>query len=189
MSARRWRSLLGVVLVFVLGLVSGGAITTYLHFRFLRPRDLPDKMSAIALRHLTRELELTDDQRQAVREAMRDSRRELRALQAEMGPRMDATFQKTRERIRAVLDEEQRAKLDEMAERRGSVMGRFFGGPRFGPPGPGPGFEGHPPHGPMGEGGRRDLPPGPPPGVEPPPELPPPDLPPPAPPEASPPEQ
>ena len=144
MSAKRWKSLLGVALVFVLGLVSGAAITMYAHFRFLTRPDLPDRIGAIALRHLTRELDLTEEQRKVVREAMMESRRELRELQREMGPKMDATFAKTRERIRAVLDDEQQKKLDELASRRGAVMGRFFGGPRFGPPGRGGPFGGRP---------------------------------------------
>jgi hypothetical protein len=170
MSVRRWRSVLGVGLVFVLGLLSGAAVATILHFRFVSRPDLPDRMAAVALRHLTRDLDLTEEQQNVVREAMQESRRELRALQEEMGPRMDATFQKTRDRIRAVLNEEQRKELDEMVERRRSIMGRLFGRPRFGPPGPGHPFERRPHR----DGGRPGKP-GPPPWERPPgPEAPPP---------------
>ncbi len=167
MIKRHWRSVLGVALVFGLGLLSGAAVATYVHFRFLARPDLPDKMGAIALRHLTRELDLTETQQQVVRETMEESRRELRALRQKMGPQMDATFQKTRDKIRAVLNEEQRKQLDEMAERRGAVMGRFFGRPRFGPPGPGRRMKGRHPRGDWGDG-----PPRPPLDGEPMPELP-----------------
>jgi len=132
-SLKRWKSALGVLLVFVLGLISGTALTTFVHLRAFSRPGLPDRVAAIATRGLTRELELNEAQQKVVREAMEESRRELGALREEMGPRMDAVFEKARERIRACLNEDQKKRLDEMARDRHSLMRRLFGGPRFGP--------------------------------------------------------
>ncbi len=134
---KRWKSALGVLLVFLLGLFSGAALATFLHFRAFPRPDLPDRMAAFAVRQLARELDLDEHQQQVVREAMEESSRELGALRQEMGPRMDQVFERARKKIEDSLRPEQRRRLQEMVRERRELMHRLFGGPRFGPPGGG----------------------------------------------------
>jgi hypothetical protein len=113
-NGSRRRGLVLVLVVFILGLVCGAALTI-IGIRSVGPRRLPghpDARPAEMRRGFDRmneELGLDQDQRIAVREIFERSRGEIRKITRESG-----------EEIREILTEEQRTKFDRMRDRRGA---------------------------------------------------------------------
>lgn len=99
-----------LVVVFVLGSFTGGAVTGF--YRAMSrpdrnaPRDRMDKMR--------RDLNLTDDQMKSVSAILDDTRNEYKALKTELKPRFDEPRQRARGKIRALLSPEQQQKFDAM---------------------------------------------------------------------------
>jgi hypothetical protein len=137
-SLARWKSAVGVALVFAIGLLCGAALVVILQARLLRSPDFPERMAVRMQQALAEELDLTEAQRGAIDRAMKASRDDMRALHEEMGPRLDQIFERMRKAIEAELTPEQKKRLDEL---RGKppLLGRLLGGPRFGRFGPRPG--------------------------------------------------
>lgn len=109
-----------LVVVFVLGSVTGAAITGFYHAMghstHSAPRERMEK-----LRH---DLSLTDEQMKSVSVILDETRNEYKQLKTELKPRFDEPRQKARTRIRALLTPEQQQKFDAMvaqqdAEREG----------------------------------------------------------------------
>jgi uncharacterized membrane protein len=113
-NGSRRRGLVLVLVVFILGLVCGAALTI-IGVRSLTPRRLaghPDGRRGEIRRgfeHMAGELGMDEDQRRAVREVFERSRREMQEISRESG-----------EEIREILTEEQREQFDRMRERRRS---------------------------------------------------------------------
>jgi|SRR5215467_9346791 len=107
-----------LVVVFVLGSVTGAAITGFYHAAHnARPRE--NKVEKIR-----RDLNLTDEQMKSVSAILDETRNEYKQLKTELKPRFDEPRQKARTRIRALLSPEQQQKFDAMvaqqdAEREG----------------------------------------------------------------------
>ena len=99
-----------LVVVFVLGSFTGGAVTGFYRTMSRPERNAPrDKMEK-----LHRDLNLTDDQVKSVSTILDETRNEYKALRTELKPRFDEPRQKARTRIRALLTAEQQQKFDAM---------------------------------------------------------------------------
>lgn len=71
-------------------------------------------------------LALTSDQRREVEAILADHGRDAEEVLQEMRPRLQAIFERTTESVRAVLDAEQQAELDEyLQERRETLRKRY----------------------------------------------------------------
>jgi Spy/CpxP family protein refolding chaperone len=109
-----------LVVVFVLGSVTGAAITGFYHAMADNTHSAPrDRMEKIR-----RDLNLTDEQMKSVSAILDETRNEYKQLKTELKPRFDEPRQKARTRIRALLSPEQQQKFDAMvaqqdAEREG----------------------------------------------------------------------
>ncbi len=99
---------------------------------------------------MERELDLTADQRDAIREILADSMRRGGEMRRELRPRVEELMHQTSDRIAAVLTPEQRRRYEELRERQGHRLERGFLGPpggrgpfrrRPGPPAPPAGQE------------------------------------------------
>jgi len=103
-----------LVAVFLLGAVSGAALTGLIRSRASGER--PDHERAMKDRFdkMRSELNLTDQQTTAVRAILEETRNEYRALKTELRPRFEEPRQKARTRIRALLTAEQQQKFDAM---------------------------------------------------------------------------
>jgi uncharacterized membrane protein len=132
-NGSRRRGMVLVLVVFILGLVCGAALTI-IGMRSVGPRRSPggpDGRRAEMGRGFERmanELDLSDDQRRAIREIFQRSREEMHQITKDSG-----------EDIRELLTEEQREKFDQMRERRGATEHRRRPGRggRGKPPAPG----------------------------------------------------
>lgn len=111
----RMKMWLVLVAVFVLGSVTGAALTGLYRSRASGDRpEARDKAMRERFEKMRTELKLTDDQTKAVRAIIDETRNEYRALRTELRPRFEEPRQKARARIRALLTPEQQQKFDAM---------------------------------------------------------------------------
>lgn len=96
-----------LVVVFVLGSVTGAAITGFYHAMAHNTRPHENKVEK--MRH---DLNLTDEQMKSVSAILDETRNEYKQLKTELKPRFDEPRQKARTRIRALLSPEQQQKFD-----------------------------------------------------------------------------
>src|SRR5205809_2864784 len=116
----RLKMWLGLVAVFVLGSVTGAALTGLYRSRAAagdRP-ETREKAMHERFEKMRAELNLTDDQTKAVQAVIDETRNEYRALRTELRPRFEEPRQKARARIRALLTPEQQQKFDSMVARQ-----------------------------------------------------------------------
>lgn len=88
---------------------------------------------------MERELDLSPDQREAIREILADSVRRSGELRHEMRPRIEGLMRETSERIAEVLTTEQRRRYEELRSRQRQRFDSGFLGPPGGPRRPGAG--------------------------------------------------
>ena len=99
-----------LVVVFILGSFTGGAVTG-----FYRAMSRPDRNSPRdKMEKMRRDLNLTDDQVKSVGAILDETKNDYKALRTELKPRFDEPRQKARGKIRALLSAEQQQKFDAM---------------------------------------------------------------------------
>ncbi|MGB5922143.1 MAG: hypothetical protein WBH36_07945 [Syntrophobacteria bacterium] len=128
---KRWKLISGLLLVFVLGVLAGSFGTRiYLKDRFEHLRKDPKARQAFIMRKLSKELELTPDQKikvEKIVEQMGEKRREFFLKnRPEIKKIMDEGFAQ----IRKELNSDQQKKLDVLREefekrRKGRDASRF----------------------------------------------------------------
>ncbi len=115
----RWALFGVVVLVFLAGMVAGGAMalhtmTDRFHFRPKDPRAVPHRIT----RHMQRKLDLTDQQAQQVESILTRRFESLLALRRDLRPRIHAHFQQTENEVAQVLAPQQSRKWRKWFTRR-----------------------------------------------------------------------
>ena len=102
-----------LLVVFVLGCATGAALDVLYRSRAAGPRREGHERDAQArLDAMRRDLNLTDEQANAVRAILDETRERYHALRAELRPRFEEPRQQARARIRALLTPEQQQKFD-----------------------------------------------------------------------------
>ncbi|OLN26388.1 hypothetical protein DVDV_2710 [Desulfovibrio sp. DV] len=159
-------------------LFASGAVMGFIASRLLGDRGPlamihgdPRQFAAMALRRMSSDLDLTDEQQEKLRPLIMDTARQILAIRREQEPRVRELITTSIELTKAMLTPEQREKFTATMAR---LESRRKAMDRFGPPPPPPGMEGYPP-----PPGMEGYPPphgfGPPPGMEgfppPPPDL------------------
>lgn len=99
-----------LVVVFLLGSFTGGAVTGFYHAMARSDRNAPHDR----FEKMRRDLNLTEDQTKSVSTILDETRNEYRSLRSELRPRFEEPRQKARTRIRALLTPEQQQKFDAM---------------------------------------------------------------------------
>ena len=108
---RDWKSILGVTLVFVLGMLAGAFISlTFAHHRVttLLQRGSP-AFEQLLERRLSRGLDLDADQRTHFHEAFMNNIAQRRQVQLQVQPQMQALNAQTAHELRAILNPNQLA--------------------------------------------------------------------------------
>jgi Spy/CpxP family protein refolding chaperone len=104
-----------LLVVFVLGCVTGGALTGLYRWRAGADRpEAREKAMQERFEKMRRELSLTDQQTTAVRTILDDTRAEYKILRNDLRPRFEEPRMKARAKIRALLTTEQQQKFDAM---------------------------------------------------------------------------
>ena len=101
-----------LVVVFVLGSITGAAVTGLYRSRAGSSR--AERNGSGRFEKLRKELSLTDEQTKAVSTILDEARNEYRALRSELRPRFEEPRLKARTKIRALLNQEQQQKFDAM---------------------------------------------------------------------------
>jgi Spy/CpxP family protein refolding chaperone len=110
-----------LVVVFVLGGVTGSALTGLLRSRASGTRAGSREQRFEKMRQ---DLNLDDKQTTAVRAILDETRNEYRALRTELRPRFEEPRQKARARIRALLNPDQQQKFDALAAQQDAQHGQ-----------------------------------------------------------------
>lgn len=113
------RAVLYLGLVFLLGFALG-SLGTYWYYASKRShRHRAEEISPVrgALKWLTRELDLTSEQEKQLEAILDETAQGYYAVFRQVHPQFQAVRQQGRQKIRAILSEEQRAKFEELVRR------------------------------------------------------------------------
>jgi hypothetical protein len=134
MSAKviRWKLISGILLVFVLGILAGSLGTEfYLKHRLAPLMREPRVRTAFIMKRLSRELNLTADQKskiQAIVEQMMEKRREYYLEnRPEIKKIMDEGFSQIRDELNQAQKEKLEALREKFQNRRGERDAKRFG--------------------------------------------------------------
>jgi predicted Holliday junction resolvase-like endonuclease len=117
------KAILGVVLVFVLGVLAGGLITHRFYMRRIRAvlSGQPVVSTATIVRDLNRQLQLTPEQRDKLQPVINETRQRLQQVREQIEPQALGVFDDAVKRVREILTPEQREKFDKIvADRKAS---------------------------------------------------------------------
>jgi hypothetical protein len=123
---KRWKSILGVLLVFLLGALAGAAVV----HRVDRQRVeavLSGRGGATAdliVRRLTRSLDLDPAQRDQVRAIVTETRRDIVEIRKPVQAQVEAAIERSRARVRAILRPDQQEKFDRIQAEHRKRKGR-----------------------------------------------------------------
>ena len=123
---KRWKSILGVLLVFLLGALAGAAV----EHRVDR-KNLETVLSGrgggtvdLVVRRLTRSLDLDPAQRDQVRAIVAETNREIGEIRKPVHAQVMAAIESSRARVRVVLRPDQQEKFDRIHTDRRKRWGR-----------------------------------------------------------------
>ncbi len=111
----------GVVLIFLVGALAG-SLGTMIHFkhrldRFSQGGPPPQAMTAMMMKRLSRDLDLTDAQQAEVRKIVASLQEDVSSIRRQIQPEMEAMNDKSFASIRELLDPEQKQKLESLHQR------------------------------------------------------------------------
>ena len=110
---KNWKAIVGVILVFVLGMLAGGLVTgKVLQRRF---RQGPAAVSEAIVRRLSVSLRLDQQQREQLRVIVHDAQQEMEAVRKQVQPQFAEVFDHAEGQVREILRPEQREKFDKIA--------------------------------------------------------------------------
>jgi len=118
------RAILGVVLVFLLGILCG-ILATHLMYKYRIDSILSGRAQTreeIIVNKLDRKLGLDKRQEEQIRTIVHDTHEEIKALRSHLRPQTEALIEKAQAKISIILTPEQRRKYEQMiAERKERV--------------------------------------------------------------------
>ncbi|MBP2689508.1 MAG: hypothetical protein H6R41_1342 [Deltaproteobacteria bacterium] len=123
---KRWKSILGVLLVFLLGALAGAAVVHRVD-RLSVEGVLSGRGGATAdfvVRRLSRSLDLDPAQQDQVRAIVTETRRDIVEIRKPVQGQIQAAFERSRVRIRAILRPDQQEKFDRIQSERRKRRGR-----------------------------------------------------------------
>lgn len=123
------RVILGVALVFVLGILCG-ALATHLLYRYRIESIISGKSQTrekSIVNRLDRKLDLDGRQEEQVTAIVHETQEEIKALRSQFHPQMEAIIEKAQIKISGILTPEQRKKYERMiAEHREKLRKKGF---------------------------------------------------------------
>jgi len=125
--ALKWKLIVGFILVFLAGGMTGAFITASQTFHFLFGPHHPGFSAERMRSRLRWQLHLTDEQLAKISPVIDKAAAQLETIRMETGQRVRETFAETHREIAADLTPEQRAKLQKMEGRQRRWMHRARG--------------------------------------------------------------
>ncbi|MSR65502.1 MAG: hypothetical protein EXS18_06940 [Verrucomicrobiae bacterium] len=116
---KQWKVVIGVLLVFVLGILAGALVTHRIYQRKIREiASSPVTVRHFMVKAMTRQLRLTPAQQVEVENTIHDSQREFQAIRKQVQPQVEDILHRAQDRIRKQLDVSQREKFDKFVEQQ-----------------------------------------------------------------------
>ncbi len=123
------RVILGVALVFVLGILCG-ALATHLLYGYRIESIISGRSQTkeeAIVKRLDRKLDLDKRQEEQVRSIVHETQEEIKALRSQLHPRIEAIIEKAQIKINGILTPEQRKKYERLiAEHREKLRKKGF---------------------------------------------------------------
>jgi hypothetical protein len=122
---KKWRVITGIIVVFLLGALSGGAFIRII----LQPelehemRGGPSKAAGeVIVKRLSRDLNLDAAQQSQLTKIFEDTRKEMLNLERRMYPQADAILNRAQARTDGILRPDQRGKFDKIVMKERARM-------------------------------------------------------------------
>jgi len=109
---KKWKIILGITGIFLLGMVAGGLLTIRIE-RKLAAKG-PDAWARLVMRRLSWELKLDAPQREQLQGIVRDAQQEMQAVHDQTQPQIRAVLERAKDKTRAMLRAEQQPKFDKL---------------------------------------------------------------------------
>ena len=122
----RWKPILGVLLVFLLGALAGAAVVHRVDRQSVEAV-LAGRGGATAdliVRRLTRSLDLDPAQRDQVRAIVTETRRDIVEIRKPVQAKIEEALERSRGRVREILRPDQQEKFDRIQSERRKRRGR-----------------------------------------------------------------
>ncbi len=112
---KKWKVVIGIIAVFILGAVAGGVISHAAcwnrpHWGEIHPREQ-------VVRRLSRKLHLDADQKAQVEVIVNDAHNQMREMRRETQPKIDSIMGNAQQKIRAILRPDQKAEFEKLIAR------------------------------------------------------------------------
>jgi len=115
---KKWKLIAGIILVFILGLLAGSVGTQVYHRQWSeRFRQSPEARRAIFMKHLTKELRLTEDQQRQVEVIIKEADEKRKALFQKQRGAIREMIEESFARMKQKLDPDQQQELEELRAR------------------------------------------------------------------------
>ena len=111
-----WKVILAFTGVFLAGAVIGGVVTLRFVREMVRDFRPMDRFEPLLMKRYASRLELTEEQREQVREIVRTTEKELRRLRGEGFKEAVSAGEKMNAQIEQILTPEQRVRLEELKQ-------------------------------------------------------------------------
>jgi len=130
---KNWKAILGVLAVFLLGVIAGGLATHGFYQKRIRAhwRGQAAATPEVIARQMGGQLKLTPEQRDQIATIIGDTRQRLQQARAQSEPQVREAFQDMTRRIRDTLTPEQRQQFDRLTTERREHWKKYF--PRIAP--------------------------------------------------------
>jgi hypothetical protein len=115
------KAIVGVILVFMLGAICGGAVTHLVNRTRMEAfvGRGPEAREEMLVKRLTRQLELDSRQLEQIRPIVHETHASIRLIRQQSRPQVEGLLDESQRRISAILRPEQREKFEKIiAERK-----------------------------------------------------------------------
>lgn len=116
---KNWKAIVGVLLVFALGTICGGAITHMLHRARTEAFGGGQTREEFLVKRLTNQLDLDSQQLEQIRPIIHETHAGIRRIRQQSRPQVEGLLEESQRKISAILRQEQREKFTKIiAERK-----------------------------------------------------------------------
>ena len=116
---KNWKAIVGVLLVFALGAICGGAITHMLHRTRTEAFGGGQAREEFLVKRLTSQLDLDSQQLELIRPIVHETHAGIRRIRQQSRPQIEVLLEESQRKISAILRPEQREKFVKIiAERK-----------------------------------------------------------------------
>lgn len=117
---KKWKAIIGVILVFVLGAAAGSIVTHKVCQRRMESivSGGPHAVRKIMLERMNRELKLDDNQRAQLEAIFTETHDQIRAAKKQVEPQIDSILDRAEDKVRAMLRPDQRERFEKFVIER-----------------------------------------------------------------------